>query len=66
MNPNNTTERKHEDVSNKKSTVKAAKAEIKREMRGASKPPASTQGALADRYVRSHTPDSLYGEDKNA
>lgn len=49
---------------NKKSTVKAAKSQIKRDTKSSPKPTAqSTQGSLADRHVRAHTPDSLYGDE---
>ncbi|MET9812325.1 hypothetical protein [Streptomyces sp. NPDC006355] len=49
---------------NKKSTVKAAKAQIERDTENSTKPtPQSTQGSLADRHVRAHTPDSLYGDE---
>ncbi|MBC9730349.1 hypothetical protein [Streptomyces sp. TRM68367] len=53
---------------NKNSTVKAAKAEIRRETKNTKAEPTTqqTQGALADRHVRSHTPDSLYGDDEDA
>lgn len=40
-----------------KDTIKAAKAEI---ARGGAEAPASTQGHLADRHVRTHTPESQY------
>ncbi|WP_327346021.1 hypothetical protein [Streptomyces europaeiscabiei] len=54
-------------MSNKKNTVNAAKAAIQKDTKKSPNPPAtSTQGALADRHVRTHTPDSLYGEDKDA
>ncbi|WP_155056620.1 hypothetical protein [Streptomyces blattellae] len=54
-------------MSNKKSTVKAAKAEIKRDTKNVPTPQATrTQGALADRHVRAHTPDSLYGDDSDS
>ncbi|WP_405961325.1 hypothetical protein OG235_37325 [Streptomyces sp. NBC_00024] len=54
-------------MSNKKNTVKAAKAAIAKDTKKNPTPPAtSTQGALVDRHVRTHTPDSLYGEDKDA
>lgn len=47
-----------------KATVKAAKAQIKRDTKNNPSPKAtSTQGSLADRHVRSHTPDSLYGDE---
>ncbi|MER6011052.1 hypothetical protein [Streptomyces bluensis] len=49
---------------NKNSTVKAAKAQIERDTKNNPKPTTrSTQGALVDRYIRTHTPDSLYGDD---
>ncbi|WP_019061662.1 hypothetical protein [Streptomyces prunicolor] len=54
-------------MGNKKNTVKAAKAEIKRDTKKVTDPKAErTQGALADRHVRHHTPDSLYGEDSTS
>lgn len=55
-------------MSNKKATIKAAKAEIRRDTKpvpGTPKP-TRTQGALADRHVRAHTPDSLNGEDSGS
>ncbi|MDX3298571.1 hypothetical protein PV569_33460 [Streptomyces scabiei] len=54
-------------MSSKKNTVKAAKAQISKDSKSNPDLPAtSTQGFLADRHVRTHTPDSLYGEDKEA
>ncbi|WP_367435257.1 hypothetical protein [Streptomyces celluloflavus] len=52
---------------NKKDTVRAAKADIERDTRGMSTEPDArrTQGALVDRHARQHTPDRLYGEDKD-
>lgn len=51
-------------ASNKKSTVKAAMAQIKKDTKDNPNPKSTnTQGALSDRHVRSHTPDSLYGDD---
>ena len=51
-------------MSNKKNTVKAARAQITRDTKQNPNPPAtSTQGFLADRHVRGHTPDSLYGDE---
>ncbi|MER7000099.1 hypothetical protein [Streptomyces sp. NPDC000410] len=48
-------------MSNKKDTVKAAKAEINRDK--GPKIPERTQGTLTDRHMRNHTPDRLYGDD---
>lgn len=49
---------------NKKSTVKAAMAQIKRDTKTSPKPtPQNTQGSLADRHVRAHTPESFYGDE---
>ncbi|WP_333745483.1 hypothetical protein [Streptomyces sp. IBSBF 2950] len=54
-------------MSNKRNTVAAAQAQISRDTKANPDPSAtSTQGSLADRHVRAHTPDSLYGEDKDA
>ncbi|MBP5896402.1 hypothetical protein [Streptomyces scabiei] len=54
-------------VSNKKNTIAAAKAQISKDSKSKPDLPAtSTQGFLVDRHVRAHTPDSLYGEDKDA
>ncbi|MFU0240480.1 hypothetical protein ACKI1J_32665 [Streptomyces scabiei] len=54
-------------MSNKKNTVKAAKAQISKDTKNNPAPPAtSTQGSLADRHVRNHTPDILYGEEDAA
>jgi hypothetical protein len=56
----------HPVSSNKKTTVKAAKAQINRDTKQNPNPPAtSTQGFLADRHIRNHTPDSLHGEDED-
>ncbi|NEA63907.1 hypothetical protein [Streptomyces sp. SID12488] len=47
-----------------KNTVAAAAAAIKRDTVTNPAPrPDQTQGALADRHIRHHTPDSLYGDD---
>ncbi|MDX3067097.1 hypothetical protein PV518_33820 [Streptomyces sp. ND04-05B] len=54
-------------VGKAKNTIKAAKAQISKDTKTNPTPPAkSTQGSLADRHVRNHTPDILYGEDKDA
>ncbi|MER6527608.1 hypothetical protein [Streptomyces sp. NPDC001508] len=46
-----------------KNTVAAAAAAIRRDTGKTPEPrPDQTQGALADRHVRHHTPDSLYGD----
>ncbi|MFD7514087.1 hypothetical protein ACFV85_04685 [Streptomyces niveus] len=46
-----------------KNTIAAAAATIKRDTRKNPSPRADqTQGALADRHVRHHTPDRLYGD----
>jgi len=51
----------------KKDTVKAAKAQINRDTNNSSNPTVqSTQGSLADRHIRTHTPDSLYGDDSDS
>ncbi|WP_406463422.1 hypothetical protein OH768_48110 [Streptomyces sp. NBC_01622] len=51
-------------TSNKKSTVRAAMAQINRDTKDNPHPKSTnTQGALSDRHVRAHTPDSLYGDD---
>ncbi|QPL14077.1 hypothetical protein QEH48_gp048 [Streptomyces phage TurkishDelight] len=51
-------------MSNKKNTVKAAKAQIAKDTKKNPTPPAtSTQGSLADRHVRHHTPEILYGNE---
>jgi hypothetical protein len=49
--------------SNKKATVKAAKTRVEKDTKTIAHPsPAQTQGSLADRHIRTHTPDSLYGD----
>ncbi|MFJ6566879.1 hypothetical protein ACIQNU_05630 [Streptomyces sp. NPDC091292] len=49
-------------MSKAKNTVAAAAAAIKRDTKKNPKPrPDQTQGALADRHVRNHTPEILYG-----
>lgn len=54
-------------MSNKKNTVKAAKAQIQRDTKNNSKTTTqTTQGSLVDRHLRHHTPDSLYGEDSDS
>ncbi|MDX3841716.1 hypothetical protein [Streptomyces europaeiscabiei] len=55
-------------MGNKKSTVKAAKAQIEKDTKDSQKTPTPkvTQGSLVDRHVRNHTPDSLYGEDSES
>ena len=52
----------------KKSTVKAAKAQIQKDTKNNQKTPTTqvTQGSLVDRHVRNHTPESLYGEDSDS
>ncbi|SDM62849.1 hypothetical protein SAMN04487981_10244 [Streptomyces sp. cf386] len=51
-------------MSKARNTVAAATAAIKRDMGKIPAPrPHHTQGALADRHMRQHTPDSVYGED---
>ncbi|MFF9568519.1 hypothetical protein [Streptomyces sp. NPDC014685] len=48
-------------------TIKAAQAVIARDVKDSATPddPVRTQGAVADRHIRQHTPDSLYGEFKD-
>ncbi|MFI5475025.1 hypothetical protein ACIA6D_33050 [Streptomyces cacaoi] len=55
-------------MGNKKSTVKAAKVQIQKDTKTSQKTPTPqvTQGSLADRHVRNHTPDILYGEDSDS
>lgn len=55
-------------MGNKKSTVKAAKAQIQKDTKNSQKTPTTqvTQGSLVDRHVRNHTPESLYGEDSDS
>ncbi|MFF2845042.1 hypothetical protein ACFVT5_01750 [Streptomyces sp. NPDC058001] len=48
-------------MSKAKNTVAAAAAAIKRDIKKPAPRPDQTQGALMDRRVRHHTPDSLYG-----
>ncbi|MEI5526788.1 hypothetical protein ACKI16_24100 [Streptomyces scabiei] len=51
-------------MSNKKNTIKAAKTQISKDTKNNPAPRAtSTQGSLADRHVRNHTPASLYGDE---
>ncbi|MFJ2909346.1 hypothetical protein ACIO8F_07910 [Streptomyces sp. NPDC087228] len=46
-------------------TIKAAKTVVARDLKNSATPddPTRTQGAVADRHIRQHTPDRLYGED---
>ncbi|MFM9368049.1 hypothetical protein [Streptomyces sp. Da 82-17] len=49
-----------------KSTIKAAKSQIERDTRNSKdSTPHQTQGSLADRHVRMHTPASPYGDDSD-
>lgn len=48
----------------KKDSIRAARAYTKRDTKAHPEPP-DTQGSLGERYVQTHTPESLYPADSD-